>query len=94
MDFKIDYTGINLDKILLIIHDLCVTDSVVTIDFINPTVSGTHAIVGVYHFNCMYYRELIKKLQEFNKADEDIYVCPSDYTVVRTNIKGDENEIC
>lgn len=94
MDFEVDYTGTNLDKILLIIHDLCVTGSVVTINSINPTVSGTHAIIGVYHFNWMYYKKLIKDLQEFNKADEDIYVCPSDYSVVRTNVKRDENEIC
>lgn len=93
MDFKIDYTGINLDKILLIVHDLCVSDSVVTIDSINPTISGTHAIIGVYHFNYMYYKELITKLQEFNKADEDIYICPSDHSVVRTNkLKEDKND--
>ena len=90
MDFEIDYTGINLDKILLIIHDLCVTDSVVTINSINPTVSGTHVIIGIYHFNNMYYTKLVKELQEFNKADEDIYICPSHNSVVRTNIKERE----
>lgn len=93
MNFEIGYTGINLDKILLIIHDLCVTDSIVTINSINPTVFGTHVVIGVYRFNEWYYKNLIKELQEFNKADEDIYINPSNYTAKRIKImRSDEKD--